>query len=993
MSQPVFISYARQTDRANARALRDSLGADVCFLDERDIELGDKFPTALTDALLAARVVVAFVDLTYFQRWYCLREWLLARAPFDAVVKRSGSPADADAAVSHIVIALSDDDAGSIQRLPPPLQHGSWPNARATDAIATLVGKTLRNNAQTLRVRCDVERVPRQRLDTMVDEVAMPQPLSLAGLPVHPSLPPSLRDGFVGRVNDLWRLHAALTEQRMGANQIAAVTGAIQGGGGFGKTRLALEYVHRFGPTDYRGGLFWIDATEAAPLERQFHGVLRVLRKSATPPTIEEMREAGRDVRAELDQALHEDAATSSILFVVDNVPEPPATSEPQPLDRWCPALARVTCLATSRKRLDFDASIEAIDVDVLSPASAVALLTDDVAIANTLSVGEWNEIVEWVGRLPLALVLLNASLRKNPAMTPRRLHEQTRGATTTSALDAQRSALRRSVPTGALRGITDAFALSFDLLDDTARSLARTIAFLAPAPIPTELMTALASDAQREAALVQLTDRSFLVLAQAGGTSLGGERVMHRVLADYVRARNDSSLDDALGAAAAVESGLAGIDLDQPAQRATGVVMSPHALAAVAHVVDRAASRNDVDSGSDPAGTLVLSVADLLRTVGERSEERALLDASVESYRAVLQLVRRDRAADWAVAQHNLGAALQTLGAREDGTARLEEAVVAYRAALEVRTREQLPLDWAMTQNNLGNALHTLGTREGGTGRIEEAVAAYRAALEVRTREQFPLYWAMTQNNLGGALTTLGEREDGTGRLEEAVAAYRAALEVRTRDQVPLYWAKTQHNLGTTLHSLGAREDGTERLEEAVAAFRAALEVSTRERAPLAWSTTQNNLGNALRTLGVREHRAGWFEEAVAAYRAALEVSTRERVPLAWATTQNNLGTALATLGELEGRTGPLEEAVAAYRGALEVRTRERDSLEWAILQNNLGNALRALGARDNGTARLEEAAAAYRLALDVFEPANVERHARIARNNLRRVEEMLAR
>ena len=88
MPQSVFLSYARRTNRDNARALRAALGADVCFLDEEDIELGAKFPTTITDALLAARVVVVLVDATYFQRWYCLREWMLARAPFDELLYR-----------------------------------------------------------------------------------------------------------------------------------------------------------------------------------------------------------------------------------------------------------------------------------------------------------------------------------------------------------------------------------------------------------------------------------------------------------------------------------------------------------------------------------------------------------------------------------------------------------------------------------------------------------------------------------------------------------------------------------------------------------------------------------------------------------------------------------------------------------------------------------------------------------------------------------------
>jgi hypothetical protein len=81
MGSAVFLSYVRSTAASAARALNQSLGQDVCFLDTDDIAAGEVFPERLTDAILGAQVFVAFLDETYFQRWYCLREWLLARAP------------------------------------------------------------------------------------------------------------------------------------------------------------------------------------------------------------------------------------------------------------------------------------------------------------------------------------------------------------------------------------------------------------------------------------------------------------------------------------------------------------------------------------------------------------------------------------------------------------------------------------------------------------------------------------------------------------------------------------------------------------------------------------------------------------------------------------------------------------------------------------------------------------------------------------------------
>jgi hypothetical protein len=90
---PVFISYARNTSAALAEALHRELGGDtgLAFLDTSDIETLQKFPAEISDALLAAKVVVVFADETYFTRWYCLREFETALATEDT--DENGSPA------------------------------------------------------------------------------------------------------------------------------------------------------------------------------------------------------------------------------------------------------------------------------------------------------------------------------------------------------------------------------------------------------------------------------------------------------------------------------------------------------------------------------------------------------------------------------------------------------------------------------------------------------------------------------------------------------------------------------------------------------------------------------------------------------------------------------------------------------------------------------------------------------------------------------------
>ena len=76
----------------------------------------------------------------------------------------------------------------------------------------------------------------------------------------------------------------------------APPTVVIEGLAGVGKTRLLAEYFHRYGPSLYRDGLFWLNA-DVSPddLEKQHHGILKAF---ILPPDV--LKKDGADVRAEL---------------------------------------------------------------------------------------------------------------------------------------------------------------------------------------------------------------------------------------------------------------------------------------------------------------------------------------------------------------------------------------------------------------------------------------------------------------------------------------------------------------------------------------------------------------------------------------------------------------------------------------------------------------------------------------------------------------------
>jgi hypothetical protein len=111
--------------------------------------------------------------------------------------------------------------------------------------------------------------------------------------------------------------------------------------------------------------------------------------------------------------------------------------------------------------------------------------LTHNVPAAAALSWADWGRIAEWVGDLPIALDLLNACLALGsitPSVLVGRVGQASRPV---RELDHLREALRGQVPKDAVGGITEAFSISFENLDEATQQVAQLLAQLAPAPIP----------------------------------------------------------------------------------------------------------------------------------------------------------------------------------------------------------------------------------------------------------------------------------------------------------------------------------------------------------------------------------------------------------------------------------------------------------------------------------------------------------------------------
>ena len=801
MSHDVFISYARKVSRDAAVALHRALGGDMglAFMDTSGIEPGEHFPRVLAEALLASRVVVVFASKDYFRRWYCLWELEAALAPFLALGPGTAE-AEKEAALAPLVLALPPEGSTSLELLPvpPALRAGSWLGAADTSGLEALVRERLARSPRTLGERLEAagERGAGLRTRLLEKTAARPEPRSLAGARMFPpKLPPTLGDAFVGRADELWRIHYTLSvlQDRRGEGVAgAAITGALHGAGGFGKTRLALEYLHRLGPSHYPGGLFWVNA-EASPdrLEEQFHGILRTLVPDA--PDLLEFRKSGRSAEQEMARALEAVAARERVLYVVDNVPGPGPEEAPSPLGTWCPAMGKVSLLATSRAKLDLGTEgVYPLPVSVLTPEAAVALLTEGLQ-RTSLSEDSWGRIAEWVGYLPLGLELLNRAMRSG-GLEPAELLSQAEGQGPVQELERQMRVLRRHVPKGSLRGVAEAFALSYGRLSEAEQRVARLIAQLAPAPIPLELLKALGAEAASGEVRATLRSRHFVVPSEKGEAGMFG--VMHRVLADYLRGQSPDSLTElsqvCQGLVTVMNPGACRDPRTWPLMEAClphaesafgrsvgsggpsecelllglrmGILLSARGLTGQALAIDEEVfTRANRAFGAEHPITLTAmnNIAGSRWAQGDHAGARGLLEQVLE----VRRRVHGEEYPDTLTAMGNLASTLKAQG-DNSGARKLLEKV------LEVRRRMQGE-EHPDTLMAMGNLAHTRG-RQGdhaGARELEEKV------LEVRRRVQGEEHPAtlLAMSNLAQTRGAQGDHA-GARDLEEKV------LEVRRR-------------------------------------------------------------------------------------------------------------------------------------------------------------------------------------------------------------------
>jgi tetratricopeptide (TPR) repeat protein len=859
----VFISYARKTSAPYAVALYSRLRetpAIPAFLDTSDIEAGDRFPNVLADALLRSTVVVVFVEDVYFDRWYCLRELRTALAPFDLALRRNNGGQETERALEHIVIALPAAGLAPAQLddLPPLLARGeSWLGAHQTDQLAELVRRRYAALPQTLAERIgDTEAQSLAR--EFLSEAVLPEPVSSGREPrvqdgevpfYAQALPPSLEEGFVGRANDLWRIHFALSTMHH-FRPSSGGTIAIEGGAGFGKTRLVLEYFFRFGPRHYRGGNFWVDASGGVGmLPRQFRGILRSL-----SPGDEDVAtaEAGRNYAQDLRRALHARVQSTPVLFVIDNIPE---GQHPPPLDEWCPSLGEVSCIITSRAKVSlWSAAVKDIPLSAIDGDSAVAMLTRGLN-RQTLAEVQWRKLAEMTGNLPLALELLNRTLRV-PGISASQLLARLEEAPL-AELERRYAILRPHIPAGSLRGIGETFAISYAILRPTEKKAARLLAHLAPEPVPLRILELLEPQGVKELARVTLVARSFVSPVYSADIQMFG--TMHRLLADFLRSRSKSPDAEQVIAATAVASAMEEVRSENPVDWPLADACLPHAVRFFGELACR-----------EPVPEVAIRLASTLGAA-------LLVGGGTRRAREILEMSEPWAAARWGAEDD------RTLGVRMKLASALKDQGELRRAeVIERRILSYLEDTGEVESNRYLFVLNNLGYTLSLSGKHREALKIRKRHLKLCQSRPIETTMAMMSvNNLAHEYFVIGDVEQAIRMQEFALQTSRQRLGEDHPETL-----LSMHNLATSLV-----DDDPER---GISLLREVIEPSRR----VLGRSHPRTLGSTI-SLAQALSRQGRHEEAISLLEEAFQASRQK-----WGDDDQMTLTVMSKLGTILARS-----------------------------------------------------------------------------------------
>jgi tetratricopeptide (TPR) repeat protein len=639
--------------------------------------------------------------------------------------------------------------------------------AAARDRLREELAAVVRGN----RVPLDSAEFPGGPVGVVAD---MGRPRFPTALPRVWNVPYRRNPAFTGREQALADLASQLER-----GAASAVTQALQGAGGVGKTALAVEYAYRH--RSEFDTVWWVRAEEPATVVSDLADLAVALRLAE--PGQADQQQAVLAVRRWLD-------SHDRWLLILDNAQAPDTgTGLDSPLAYLVDLLPQILhgqVLVTSRDT-SWEEHAALAELEVFTPEEAVAFL---LARSGSSDQATAAEIAELLGLLPLALEQAGAYVRETRIRLATYLDrlQQYPSLTMTKGRPRDRN------PTDT---VTTTWQVSLERVRPIpgAVELLEICAFLSPEEIPRELLgqqldppaagiNVLADDPFRLDEAIAALRRYALVKADEQTLTV------HRLLQQVIRDHFDPG-------SAAARAGVA-VGLLAEAFPREGYIdpkvwpkcaqLLPHAVAAAGH-----AEHHEVEAAV--ISRLLARAESYLHGRARYAEAKPLAERALALAEAT-----------FGPASDIVATRLSNLAALLTDQGDLDTARSLYERALtinEARLGTNHPLT-AASLNNLAGVLR--GQRD-----LSRARALHERALAIREARlgvDHPLT-AASLNNLAGVLHAQGDLDGARGLHERALAVY----ETRLGPDHPTA-ATSLTNLATVLHSQGDL-DGARALHE----------------------------------------------------------------------------------------------------------------------------------------------------------------------------------
>jgi uncharacterized caspase-like protein len=369
--------------------------------------------------------------------------------------------------------------------------------------------------------------------------------------------------------------------------------------------------------------------------------------------------------------------------------------------------------------------------------------------------------------------------------------------------------------------------------------------------------------------------------------------------------------------------------------------------------------AEKQLDPGARLSGALAA-----LREAGERNDDAARQSA-MKLLEAALQVDNPHALVEnWAMVQHNLGAALRGLALDTHEAALRDQALVAYDNAFKARTTIDEKSDAATTQRNIGN-LHIDRANDGIEGARAQAIEAYELSVSMLDPLREPVPFADSVLRLTDAI--LGDqRENAAEKHERALDVLERAVASLDPGAAGADIAEIHNNIGRVQYEVGIVTKDVDAHSAAIAAYRKAATLWQGKPAEVAIAS--RNLAYALYERSLLDGNVDALREAAAAYEAALTHWTREVSAAEFAQTSFDAARTDHQIASLVGDRAAYETAAAGYRDALSVWADPTADENWPWAHSNLGSIAFGAGIETGDLDRFREAAASYETAASGF-------------------------